>query len=109
MNNTFIGTELLYAELTKWIVEKYKKFKVTEIRYFGSRVYGQPRIDSDIDVYILFKGRHPDKGPLYTELYKGYQIEFHSFIDFNDGYIPTYLIGKAENEIKKQAILLSEV
>lgn len=78
----------------------FKKYKITEIRYFGSRIFGNPRKDSDIDVYILFNGKHPNKYPVFTELYKNYQIEFHSSIDFNDGYVPTYLIGNAKNELE---------
>lgn len=99
----FKGTDIKISELTKWIQVKYAKYKVTEIRYFGSRITGSPRKDSDIDVYILFKGRTPDRGPLYTEIYKhngfNYQIEFHSFVDFGDGYVPSYLIGNSINQL----------
>ena len=99
--DNFRGTDLKISELTKWILQKYSKFKVTEIRYFGSRMTGTPRADSDFDVYILFKGKNPSRGPIFTELYKhngiNYQIEFHAFIDFNDGYVPKYLIGEAIN------------
>ena len=103
MLTNFIGTELKLSELTEWILKTFSKFKVTEIRYFGSRINGAPRENSDIDTYIVFKGKTPNKGPLFTELYKhngkNYQIEFHAFVDFADGYVPTYLIGNAENQI----------
>lgn len=91
----FKGLDITYYELTKWILEKYKKYKVTEIRYFGSRIYGNPCKDSDIDVYILFSGKAPDRGPIFTELYNRLQVEFHAFIDFHDGYIPSWLIGNS--------------
>lgn len=95
----FKGTELPLSELTAWILEQYKKYTVTEIRYFGSRVFGSPRPDSDIDVYILFSGKSPTDRPIYSKQYKGFVIEFHAFIDFHDGYVPTYLIGTAKNEL----------
>jgi predicted nucleotidyltransferase len=101
----FKDTDVTLDELTLWILEKYKKYKVTEIRYFGSRMFGKPRVDSDIDVYILFDKKSPSGQPVYTELYKknkkNYQIEFHAFMDFHDDYVPSYLIGQAPNEIKK--------
>ncbi len=96
----FKGTDIEFEELTNWIKVKYQRYKVTEIRYFGSRVFGNPREDSDIDVYILFDGKAPNKPPVYTEIYKKYQIEFHPFIDFHDGYVPTWLLqNNAKNQI----------
>jgi predicted nucleotidyltransferase len=99
--DNFKGTDIKISDLTKWILEKYSKFKITEIRYFGSRIFGNPKENSDFDVYILFKGKAPDCKPIFTELYKhngvNYQIEFHAFIDFNDGYVPSWLIGKSIN------------
>lgn len=101
MDNIFKGTELQYRELTEWILKTFKKYKITDIRFFGSRMYGTPRSDSDIDVYLLFDGKHPDRPPIFTELYKGYQIEFHPFMDFHDDFVPTWLIGtETKNELK---------
>jgi len=103
---TFIGTSVTNTELTAWImiVANSRKVKVTDIRYFGSRRFGSPRPDSDIDVYITTpKGKkHFSKGnnTLFTEMFKGYQIEFHAYEDWGDGFVPTHLIGSnTENEI----------
>lgn len=105
MEETFRGTDLKISDLTKWILEKYSKYKVTEIRYFGSRMVGNPREKSDFDTYILFKGKAPSRGCIFTDLYKhnrlNYQIEFHAFIDFNDKYIPKHLVGEAVNVLEK--------
>lgn len=104
METEFRGTDLKITDLTKWILEKYSKFKITEIRYFGSRINGSPRDNSDFDTYILFKGRTPERGPIFTDIYKHndtrYEIEFHAFVDFNDGYVPSYLIGNSINVLK---------
>lgn len=97
----FKGTLISYDELTAWILEKYRKYKVTQIRYFGSRVNGSPRIDSDIDVYIMFSGKCPSGKPVWTEIYNKHQIEFHGFIDFHDGYVPSWLIGNSTNELSQ--------
>jgi len=104
----FIGTKIEKEVLTKWILEKFKKYKITDIRYFGSRIHGhtQPTDKSDIDVYILFDKKAPEKGPLFSEIYKhdnkNYVIEFHAFMDFHDNYVPTYLLQiEAENELIK--------
>jgi predicted nucleotidyltransferase len=105
--NTFIGTTIQKSDLTKWILEKFKKYKVTDIRYFGSRIHGltKPTEKSDIDVYILFDKKNPGRGPLFSELYKhegkNYVIEFHAFMDFHDDYVPSYLLQiDAKNELK---------
>jgi len=106
----FIGTGITYDELTNWTLSKFKRYKITDIRYFGSRVHGKtvPRSDSDIDVYILFDGKHPNKPPIFSELYKkdgkNYVIEYHPFIDFHDGYVPTHLvIDGTDNQLVKAA------
>lgn len=104
----FNGTDITNTELTQWIlsVAKQKRIKVTDIRYFGSRRYGKPREDSDIDVFITTpKGKKDfDLGPIFTMTFKkndkAYQIEFHAFEDWNDGFLPTHLIGTdCQNEI----------
>lgn len=93
----FKGTNITSTELVEWIKNKFPHYKFTEIRFFGSRCFGSPKEDSDIDVYILCEKKGPYGRPIFTELYKkdnkNYQIELHSFIDFNDGFVPTYLIG----------------
>lgn len=103
--DTFKGTDIKISDLTKWILGKYSKYKVTEIRYFGSRMNGEPKEKSDIDTYIVFKGKSPTSKPIFTDLYKhngiNYQIEFHAFIDFNDGYVPKHLVGEAINVLQK--------
>lgn len=105
-SDIFRGTDLKISDLTKWILEKYSKYKITEIRYFGSRMIGEPRTNSDFDTYILFNGKAPSRGPIFTDIFKynglNYQIEFHAFIDFNDKYIPKYLVGEAVNVLEKQ-------
>jgi predicted nucleotidyltransferase len=105
--NKFLGTDLEIETLTKWILAKYSKFKVTEIRYFGSRINGKPRTDSDFDTYIVFKGKSPSGKPIFTELYNhngvNYQIEFHAFLDFNDNYVPTHLVGDAMNVLQAKS------
>lgn len=102
--DSFSGTDLKISDLTKWILEKYSEFKITEIRYFGSRMNGEPRDNSDFDTYILFKGKAPSRGPIFTDLYKhngvNYQIEFHAFIDFSDNYVPKHLVGDAINVLE---------
>jgi predicted nucleotidyltransferase len=104
--NTFKGTDLEISVLTKWIIEKYSKYKITEIRYFGSRMNGEPRENSDFDVYILFDKKSPSGKPIFTEIFKHkefrYQIEFHAFMDFHDRYIPKYLIGEAINVLENE-------
>jgi predicted nucleotidyltransferase len=99
----FKGTDITYAELTAWILGMYKKYRVTEIRYFGSRASGSPREDSDIDVYITFSKRSPSGRPIYTELFvkdgRKYQVEFHAFMDLGDGFVATYLVGDSPNEL----------
>lgn len=97
----FIGTDVTNTELTEWILSgaKQNRIKVTDIRYFGSRRFGKPREDSDIDVYITTpKGKKDfELGPLFTKRFKKgdktYEIEFHAFVDWNDGFVPTDLIG----------------
>jgi len=101
---TFRSSNITNTELTTWILNlaKKRKVKITDLRYFGSRVFGNPRSNSDFDVYITtIKGKkHLGGGPIFTELYKGHQIEFHAFEDFSDGFVNTYLIGsQAQNEI----------
>ena len=44
----FKNTDIPYEVLTAWILAMFKRYKVTDIRYFGSRVHGSPREDSDI-------------------------------------------------------------
>lgn len=65
IEDNFRGTDLKVSDLTKWILEKYSKYKITEIRYFGSRMIGKPRDNSDFDTYILFKGKAPSRGPIF--------------------------------------------
>lgn len=105
----FIGTDVTHTELTVWIMTlaKMRKVTVTDIRYFGSRRYGVPRDNSDIDVYVTTpKGKkHLGEGVIFTEIFrKGdnkYQIEFHAYEDWSDGYVPTHLIGDScKNELK---------
>lgn len=107
--NNFIGTTILKDDLTKWILEKFKRYKVTDIRYFGSRVHGftKPTESSDIDVYIVFDKRDPERGPLFSEVYKhenkNYVVEFHAFLDFHDNYVPSYLLQiDAKNELNEK-------
>ena len=103
----FKNTDIPYEVLTAWILATFKRYKVTDIRYFGSRVHGSPREDSDIDVYILFDKKSPDRPPVFSELFKHngkqYVIEFHPFMDFHDDYVPSWLIGPSAtgNQIKK--------
>jgi hypothetical protein len=103
----FKGTDLSYEELTKWILSLDVNKRINEIRYFGSRCFGTPRTDSDIDVYLLLEECDEDNdpfalGPLFSKVYKGYVIEFHPMIDFHDGYVPTWLIQfDAKNELEK--------
>ena len=107
----FIGCDITYDELTAWIIAKFKRYKITDIRYFGSRVHGKtvPRPDSDIDVYVLFDGKHPDRPPIFSELFKkdgkNYVIELHPFIDFHDDYVPKHLvIDGTGNQVVKHAV-----
>src|SRR4051812_4443852 len=106
----FIGTDLLASELTAWILQLDTNKRITEIRYYGSRVFGKPRPDSDIDVYLLLEEEQNDDtdedddafslGPLFSKKYKGHRIEFHPMIDFYDGYVPSYL-KDTTNQIQK--------
>lgn len=105
---TFRGTELKASELTKWILSLHGHKRIREIRYFGSRCFGMPRPDSDIDVYLLLEEEEDaddefSLGPLFSKTFKGYHIEFHPMIDFHDGYVPTYLVGEnTRDELKKK-------
>ena len=104
---TFRGTDLKYSELTKWILSLMGSERIAEIRYFGSRVFGEPRPDSDIDVYLLLEELEDDEdddfslGPLFSKKFKGHVIEFHPMIDFHDGYVPDWLLKyKTRNELE---------
>lgn len=103
----FIGTDITYDELTNWILSLAGGTRISEIRYFGSRVKGGPRSDSDIDVYLLLEESDDDDdfslGPLFSKRYKEYTIEFHPMIDFHDGYVPDWLLQfDAKNEIENK-------
>jgi hypothetical protein len=103
--NFFNGTSLSFDELTQWIKGLDVNNRINEIRYFGSRCFGTPRPDSDIDVYLLMEECDDDDdpfalGPLFSKTYKGYTIEFHPMIDFHDGYVPAWLLQHdAENQL----------
>jgi len=103
----FIGTEITFDELTEWILTLKGHERITEIRYYGSRVFGNPRSDSDIDVYLALKeledddienGDEFERGPLFSKIFKKQVIEFHAFVDFGDGYIPSQL-RDSKNEL----------
>ena len=104
---TFIGTDIKGSELTQWILGLDGGPRIKEIRYFGSRKFGIPRPDSDIDVYLLLTEQDEEDeeddfslGPLFSKRYKGHTIEFHPMIDFGDGYIPDWLLQhNTRNEI----------
>lgn len=104
--DTFIGTNITFTELTTFLIPKLKssRIKVFDLRYFGSRIYGNPRPDSDIDVFISCHGASK---PLFSLTYRKdsitYVIEIHAFEDFGDGYVPSYLLtGKGtDNQLKK--------
>lgn len=101
----FIGTEIKKDDITNWILSLRGGKRISEIRYFGSRVFGNPRNDSDIDVYLLMResSREDDfsYGPLFSKMYKGYRVEFHPMIDFYDGYVPTWLLQySTKNELQ---------
>ncbi len=67
---TFKGTDIKLSDLTQWLLDKFKRFKISEIRYFGSRIKGEPRENSDFDTYILFDGKAAGGGkPIFTEIY----------------------------------------
>lgn len=93
----FLGTNLKSSELTKWILSLIGGTRIEEIRYYGSRVNGEPRADSDIDVYLLLNEEDDDDeddfshGPLFSKRYLGYTIEFHPLINFHDGFLPPWL------------------
>ncbi len=90
------GTEIKMQELATWLVSKFKRYRITDLRYFGSRVYGKPTEKSDIDVYVLFDKKSPNRGPIFSEIYshegKNYVVEIHGFMDMHDDYVPVHLI-----------------
>jgi hypothetical protein len=93
----FKGTQITTKELTSHIVSLYKKFSITELRYYGSRMNGGYKKESYIDVYLVTK--KSIKGiPLFEFIYKDVIIEVHNFMDLNDGYVPSW-ISQYKNEL----------
>ena len=90
----FIKTNVGAKELSDWIKYTYQHEPIRRLRFFGSRVDGCPRDNSDIDVYMEVDrvvGDSPNNTLeiIHTE-FKGVHIEIH-VLEYYEDYIPSYI------------------
>ena len=66
MNNNTVEKEKIILKLKDFFKEKAEQYRIETALLYGSRAGGYPRLDSDIDIAVLFDSNFNNEGKMFN-------------------------------------------